>query len=141
MLEAVRTQIESSEGVRKKQSLVIYAVIISCTCGCELRLSCMHPGRSPTLCLGNRAQSPVPLGAQKFGINILHGNGPPFAACHHKIGGCVLARVPPAEQGPVFLLCSMTPLVLSVDFLSPFIPSLLLSRSRQKQPHPIPFIC
>lgn len=70
-----------------------------------------------SLCLGNGAS---PWGP-KFGISILCGNGPPFAACHHKIGGFVLARVPPAERGPVFLLCSMTPLILTVDFLSLFL--------------------
>lgn len=69
-----------------------------------------------SLCLGNGASPRGP----KFGISILCGNGPPFAACHHKIGSFVLARVPPAERGPVFLLCSMTPLILPVDFLSLF---------------------
>lgn len=78
--------------------------------------ACTLPGLL-SLWLGNRAS---PWGP-KFGISIQYGNGPPFAACHHKIGGFVLARVPPAEWGPVFLLCSMTPLTLSVDFLSLFL--------------------
>lgn len=51
-----------------------------------------------SLCLGNEASPRGP----KFGINIPRGNGPPFAACHQKIGGSVLAGVPPAEQGPAF---------------------------------------
>lgn len=96
---------------------MIYTVIIFCTCGCELSLSCMHPARSPLLVVGEQGQSLGP----KVCISIQYGNGPPFAACHHKIGGFVLARVPPAEWGPVFLLCSMTPLTLSVDFLSLFL--------------------
>lgn len=79
---------------------------------------------SSPLCLGNGASPRGP----KFGISILRGNGPPFAACHHKIGGFVLARDPPAERGaPLFPLCSMTPLVLTVDFLS--LPSLSWPRS------------
>lgn len=78
-----------------------------------------------SLCLGSRAS---PRGS-KFGISILRGNGPPFAACHHKIGSFGLARVPPAERGPVFLLCSMTPLILPVDFLSSLSWLLLLSLS------------
>lgn len=83
---------------------------------------------SSPLCLGNGASPPGP----KFGISILRGNGPPFAACHHKIGGFVLARDPPAERGaPLFPLCSMTPLVLTVDFLS--LPSL-------SWPAPLPLI-
>ena len=87
-----------------------------------------------SLCLGNGA-SPRGL---KFGISILRGNGPPFAACHRKIGGFVLARVPPAERGPVFPLCSMTPLILTVDSLS--LPSSVSSPSsyfigRKKKNH------
>lgn len=97
---------------------MIYTVIISCTCGCEWRLSCMPPWQvTSPMCLGNGASPQGP----KFGISILCGNGPPFAACHHKIGSLVLARVPPAEWGLVFLLCSMTPLILPVDFLSLFL--------------------
>lgn len=65
-------------------------------------------------CLGNGASPPGP----KFGISILCSNGPPFATCQCKIGGFVPARAPPAERGPVFLSCSMTPLFLTVDFLS-----------------------
>lgn len=57
MLEAVQTQIESGKGVRKKESLMIYTVIIFCTCGCELSLSCMHPARSPLLVVGEQGQS------------------------------------------------------------------------------------
>lgn len=70
-----------------------------------------------SLCAGNAASPRGP----KFGISILCGNGPPFAACQRKIGGFVPARVPPAERGPVFPLRSMTPLILTVDFLSLFL--------------------
>lgn len=115
---------------------MIYMVIISCTCGCEWRLSCMPSWQvSLSLCLGNGASPRGP----KFGISILCANGPPFAACHHKMGGFVLARDPPAERGPVFPLCSMTPLILSVHFLllcrPPCrIPALCFSSSRNKNP-------
>lgn len=120
MLEAVQTQIESGKGVRKKESksllwfirLLSFA-LVGVNWACH---ACTLPGLL-SLWLGNRAS---PWGP-KFGISIQYGNGPPFAACHHKIGGFVLARVPPAEWGPVFLLCSMTPLTLSVDFLSLFL--------------------
>lgn len=84
---------------------------------------------------------PVPRGP-KFGISILCGNGPPFAACHRKIGGFVPARVPPAERGPVCPLCSMTPLISSLSLflgLSPssyFISSLLFKpKSMIKKTH------
>lgn len=93
-----------------------------------------------SLCLGNGASPRGP----KFGISILCGNGPPFAACHHKIGGFVLARDPPAEWGPVFPLCSMTPLMLSVHFRSLFLWLSLLSRffslsrkTSRLQPRPV----
>lgn len=78
-------------------------------------------------CLGNGASPRGP----KFGISILCGNGPPFAACHHKIGGFGLARVPPAERGPVFPLCSMTPLIPSVSSPSHFITLAVFTSSRK----------
>lgn len=92
---------------------MIYPFIISCTCGWEWGLSCMHPGNS--LLLVFREEGASPPGPPKFGISILCANGPPFAACQHKIGGFVPAGVLPAERGPVFLLCSMTPLILTLS--------------------------
>lgn len=111
-------QTESGEGVSVDcKSLLWFIRLLSLTlvgvnggchaCTLALLLS---------LCLGNGASPPGP----KFGISILCSNGPPFATCQRKIGGFVPARVPPAERGPVFLSCSMTPLFLTVDFLSLF---------------------
>lgn len=47
----------------------------------------MHPGRGTLFFLGNED---TPWGPN-FCINILYCNGPPFAACHHKIGGSIHA--------------------------------------------------
>lgn len=70
------------------------------------------------LCLGNGASPRGP----EFCISIRHPNGPPFAACHHKIGGTRAVRVSPAERTSAVLLCSMTPLSSTVDFASPPLP-------------------
>lgn len=61
VFEAIKTQIESGEGVSVDcKSPVIYTFIISCTCGCEWGLSCTHPGTSPLLVFGEWGQSPGP---------------------------------------------------------------------------------
>lgn len=88
-------------------SLALVGVNGSCQAWTSADLLC--------LCLGNGASPRGP----EFGIRIRHLNGPPFAACHWKIGGARACRVPPAERTLASLLCSMTPLRLTVYFLSP----------------------
>ena len=121
MLEAVKVQIESSEGVRRKdcKSLVIYAFIISRSCGCEWGLSCMRPLPVSSPCV--RGTGPVP-GAPKFGISIQRGNGHPFAACHPQDRWQRSRRSPSSRAGsglPVVL--HDPPLILTVHFLPPLL--------------------
>lgn len=88
----------------------------------------MHPGRSPLLVFGEQGQSPGPKVWHQHSAPVM---GPHLLLVTVRQVASSSARVPPAERGPEFPLCSMTPLILTVDFLS----SPLHSLSR-----PLPFL-